>query len=247
MTTEAKEKPQSQDTPLEKPGQTSADTKSAPKTISEEAFLKAISDERAASGRLKAQVDNLTKERDTLKNQLTEATTDVEVTKERLTTLESDLETLADENAPAAEIAKMRRRVEATEAQLKKDIRAKQDALDELTRTAQSEREQFAETVAEAQAIRFHADVFEVAEEYGGGKVYDQLKSLCDTIVETTGKTIPKESIQNIAGRHWEKKGKAEDSEPDLLVDSGVTTGGTGLGNLPPAELLKEVQKKVKS
>ena len=218
--------PQSQDTPLVK-GQSSDEKKVAPKTYSEAEHLKAVSDEKTVSGRLKTQLADITKERDTLKAQAAEATSAVEQTNAKLAELESDLETLTDENASAAEIAKIKKRLVATEEQLKKDFKTKQDALDELKRTTESERETFAATVAEAQAMRFHADVFEVAEEYEGGNS-ERLTAICDTIRESTGKTMSREGIKKVADTLWTKKASAEGNEPAILNDSGVTSGGSG-------------------
>ena len=77
MVVETKEKTQSRDTPLEK-GQSSEEQKVAPKkenTYSETDYLKAVSDEKTISGRLKADLEAATKERDTFKTQAKEATT----------------------------------------------------------------------------------------------------------------------------------------------------------------------------
>jgi len=250
MVVETKETPQTQDTPLVEPEQSSVDKKVAPKvkTYSEAEHLKAVSDEKAVSGRFKTQLEAITKERDTFKSQIAEATANLEDTKGKLAELEEELETLADGNAPVAEIAKIRRRIEATEAQLRKDWQAKQNVLDELTKTAQGEREQFAGTVAEAQAMQFHADVFEVAEEYEGGDS-ERLTALCETIREATGKPISRESIQRVAGTLWSKKGTAEDNEPDLLVDSGVTSGGGGFNfkeATPKAKVMEGLKRDSK-
>ena len=76
MVVETKETPQTQDTPLVEPEQSSVDKKVAQKvkTYSEAEHLKAVSDEKAVSGRFKTQLEAITKERDTFKSQIAEAT-----------------------------------------------------------------------------------------------------------------------------------------------------------------------------
>jgi septal ring factor EnvC (AmiA/AmiB activator) len=215
-------KPGTQDAPPK--GQT-PEKPVAPKMYSEEEFLKAVksaNDEKANSGRLKKQVDDLTKERDTFKKEAEETKSTVEETRTKLTELEDDLTTLADENASAADIAKMKKRIQATEEQLRKDLKAAKDAAEAEKEAARKDREEWAVTVSEAQAMKFEADVFEVAEEYDGGDS-ERLKTVCEK-----ANIRKREDIEGLADVLWKKKAKETKEEPNLLNDSGATNGGGG-------------------
>jgi len=230
MVLETQEKPQSQDTPLVEPGQSSGEKQVTPKkekTYSETEYLKAVSDERTISGRLKTQLEAATKERDTFKSQAEEATAATEETKATIAELEADLETLGEDNLDAAEVLKIKKEIRAEKVKLAQEAKAEKEAIAELKKTLEKEREEWAGTVAEAQAAKFEVDVFELAEEYEGNKVYDQLKNICETIVEATGKTMTKEAIQKVADRNWSKKAPP-DEEPAIIEDSGATSGGGG-------------------
>ena len=207
---------------------TAGSTSPTPKTYTEAEHKKGISDALAEVGRKhKTEIEPIIRERDTFKSQaeqannaVKEATATAEMTQSKLTELEGDLETLSDENATAAELAKIRKRIDATEIQLRKDLKVKQDSLDELTKSATKEREQWASTVAEYQAAQFEVDLFEVAETFEGGDA-QRLKTLC----EKTGKKS-REDITDLASVLWTKK--AENKEPALINDSSVTNGGGG-------------------
>ena len=245
MVVELKVEPQSQGTPLVEPGQTSVDKKVTPKMIPEADYLKAVSDEKTVSGRLKTQLEVVTKERDTFKKQVEEATAASEETKATIADLETDLEALGEGNLDAAEVItlkkKLREEIRAEKAKLAQEVKTEKDALAELKKTATAEREQWANTVSEAQAMKFEADVFEVAEEYEGGNP-ERLKLLA----EKAGKT-KHEDIQGLADVLWTKKAKPEGSEPAIIEDSGVTSGGgVDLSKLSGRELLILGQKKKK-
>ena len=248
MTTETKSKveqtPESQGNPPAKAA-TSEEKKVTPaKTFSE----KEMSDQKTIAGRLQKQVEDLTKERDGLKRESEEAKASVEETKTKLTELEGDLETLTEDNAPAAEIAKMKKRIQATEDQLKKDLKVKQDAADAEKEAARADREQWAGEVNEAREMRLWQNALEVSEDYEGGDK-DKLKALCDDRIEVTGKPMSREDVDKLAGRLWSKKSKPEvEEEPSILNDSGVNNGGGGvdLSKLSARELFILGQKKKK-
>ena len=246
METEVKDKQeQSQDTPPVA-GQPSADKKPTLKTILEADHIKAISDERAISGRLKSQLEAVTKERDILKTQTEETTTAVEETRTKIAELESDLETLSEENASTAEINKIKKRLAETETQLRRDLKAKQDAADAEKEAARTERQEHAGEVSEARALKLVQSVIEVAEEFEDGNA-EKLKSLCEDRIEASGKPMSRDDVEKLASKLWNKKIKPEDKEPALINDSGMTSGGgLDLSKLSARELFVLGQKKKK-
>ncbi len=226
MATETKA-PSSQGAPSAT-GESSEKMESAPRTFTEEEHLKAVSDERAAAGRLKADLEKAVKERDSLKARLAEVSAEVEgaraaqtETEAKIEVLQAELVTLADENATASEIAKIRKRLGDAELQLRKDIKASKDAVAAEKEALRQEREKWATTVSEAQAMRFEVDLFEIAEEHEGGDSA-RLKMLA----EKAGKT-KREDIEEIADILWAKKGQAvTEKRPLIVADSGVSNGG---------------------
>jgi len=254
LTTETKPKvetPESQGNPPAKAATSEEKKVTAPKTFSE----KEMSDQKTIAGRLQKQVDDLTRERDGFKTQAEqakreseEAKASVEETKSRLTELEGDLETLTEDNAPAAEIAKMKKRIQATEDQLKKDLKVKQDAADAEKEAARADREQWAGEVNEAREMRLWQNALEVSEDYESGDK-DKLKSLCDDRIEVTGKPMSREDVDKLASRLWTKKtAPVIEEEPNLINDSGLNNGGGGvdLSKLSARELFILGQKKKK-
>ena len=225
MTMEAKVKPESQGNPPAK-GQTSENTV---KTYSEAEYLKAVSDERTISGRLKAEKEAITKERDTFKSQAeqaakdkTEATETLEATKQSVADLEADLEQAMDSNPDAAEVQKIKKELRVEKAKLQADLKAEKEAATAEKEAARKDREEWAATVSEAQAMKFEVDVFEVAEEYEGGDP-ERLKKLA----EAAGKS-KRDEIQGLAEVIWSKKaGEDKANEANLITDSGTTNGGT--------------------
>ena len=184
MVTETK----SQDTPP-KVGQSSEEVTS--KTYSEAEYLKAVSDERTVSGRLKTDLGKAVKERDDFKAQVSqfksqaeEATITLKETEERISELESDLEVATEGNQDFAEIQKIKKELRTEKEKARQEARAEKEANAELKKTLEAEREQWAETVAEAQAAKFEVDVFEVSEEYvdesGKDIKSERLKALCE-------------------------------------------------------------------
>jgi len=155
------------------------------RTYTAEEYLKAVSDERANAGRLKAQVESLTKERDTFKSQAGEATASLEETAGRIADLEKDLEIAIGDNTDLAEIQKIKKDLRAAKAKFETESKAETEAL-------RQERETWAATVSEVQALKFEVDVFEIAEEYEGADS-ERLKAVC----EKTGKHT-REEIQGM-------------------------------------------------
>ena len=247
---ETETKETNQDTPPGT-GQSSEEKAVIPETYSKAEYLKAISEKEAALGRLKS----ANQERDTLKsqveqlsNQVEEASSAVEETKAKITQLEEDIETLGDENAPAAEIAKIRKRLASTEEQLKKDWKSKQDATNAVKKALDQEREQWAGTVSEYQQGRQEIDAYEAAEEYDGDvfENKDRIKAVCDAIVEETGKPVSKETIKSIAARILTKK-TVPAEEPPMIGDSGMTRGGgEDWHNLSAEEKIRQGLKEKK-
>ena len=238
MTTETKEKLQSQDEPLEA-GQTSDDKQVTPKTYSETEYLKAVSDEKTISGRLKA-------ERDTFKSQAEQAVKDAkeavdahEETKGRIADLETDLEQAIGEDADLLDIKKIKVELRAERDKARQEAKTEREAVAELRRTAETEREEWAGTVAEAQVFKFDSEVANLVDEYEGDVTanFTKLKTACDKAGIKT-----KEGAEAIAETFLTKKAQ----EPDLLDDSGVTSGGSDLlSNLPMKERMEELNKRV--
>ena len=252
MATETKPKeetPESQGNPPAKVATSEEKKVTPPKTYSEADYLKAVSDQKTIAGRLQKQVEDLTKERDNLRVESEEAKASVEETKSKLTELEGDLETLTEDNAPAAEIAKMKKRIQATEDQLKKDLKTKQDAADAEKEAARKDREEWAGEVNEAREMRLWQNALEVSEEYEGGDK-DKLKSLCDDRIEVTGKPMSREDVDKLASRLWAKKAKPEaEDEPSILNDSGVNNGGRGKDTrtMSPQQKMAEQRRREKN
>jgi len=229
-----------------------------PKTYTESEHKKAIEDAISLYGAKihQEKIAPIVKERDDFKleankakKQLRDATEEVTEATERLAELESDLEVLKDENADIAEISKIRKRIADQETKLRKKLRDKEDAVDELQEKLERERNEWAETVAEAQTAKFEVDVFEVSEEYvdeaGKDITPERLKKLC----EKAG-VKKREDIQGLADVLWSKKGK--EKAPVLEPDSAVSSGGSGKGRKPTVAELKatspaEFDRKVKS
>ena len=207
----------SQDTPSPEAEQSSEEKKVTQRTFTEEEHFKAISDERAKTGRLKSQLETVTKERDVFKSQVGEATkaaeeakTALEETNKEIASLEEDYRLAIADNADAAEINK-----------IKKDLKAANTALVARQKALDSERETWAGTVAEAQAIQFEADVFEVAEGYKDGDS-EQLKRICKKADKKK-----RDEMEEMADILWERIPSKENNEKSSLrLDSGATAGG---------------------
>ena len=243
MATETKEKPQSQDNPLET-GQPSDDKKATPKTISEAEHLKAVSDEKTISGRLKTQLEAATKEIDTFKTQAEQATREAqeahEETKGRIADLETDLEEAIGEDADLRDIAKIKKDLRTERDKARQEAKNERENIAEIRKTTEAEREEWAGTVAEAQVFKFDGELAKIVDEYEGDVTanFNKLKSACDKAGIKT-----KEGAEAIAELYLTKKGE----EPDLLVDSGTTTGGgVDLNGLSSRELLDRAYSKKK-
>jgi chromosome segregation ATPase len=217
-------------TPAVKEGSTSP----APETITRAEAQKLVSDALADAGRKhKAELEPIIKERDTFKSQAEQAqkaadlaTSNLNETQENIASLEEDLKTLSETNPDSAEIVKIKKELRAEKSKLNQEVQKEKDALADLRKTLNSEREQFAGVVSEAQALRLAVDTFEVAEDFEGGDS-ERLKVLCEDRIEATGKPMSREDVEKLAGKLWSKKtAQPKKVEPALLNDSGVTNGG---------------------
>jgi len=195
-------------------------------SITLEEHRKAIEDAIAQYGdRIKKEkIDPIAKERDSFKTQVEqfksqaeEATITLKETESRISDLESDLEVATEGNADFAEIQKIKKDLRAERERARQEARTEKEANAELKKTLEAEREEWAGTVAEAQAAKFEVDVFEIAEEYEGGDS-ERLKALCEKAGQKK-----REDIQAIADLIWTKKGI-----PTLVGDSAVSSGGKG-------------------
>jgi len=178
----------------------------------------------------KEKIDPIAKERDDFKSQVSqfksqveEATSTLKETEARITDLEADLETATEGDTDLAEVQKIKKELRAEKEKARQEARTEKEANAELKKTLEAEREEWAETVADAQAAKFEVDVFEIAEEYvddaGKDIKSERLKALCEKAGQKK-----REDIQALADVLWTKKGKI----PVLVGDSGVSSGGKG-------------------
>ncbi len=199
-------------------------TSTTPQTYTETTQKKAISDALAEQGRKhKAELEPITQERNTLKTQSEQATSRLEDTNIRIKDLEKDLDDAIGEDADLRDIAKVKQALRAERDQARLDVRAERDAVAELKKTTEAERLEWAGTVAEAQAFKFDGEIARLVDEYDGDTTanFNKLKVACDKAGIKT-----KEGAEAIAELYMVKKTE----EPNLLDDSGVTTGaGTGI------------------
>ena len=98
--------------------------------------------------------------------------------------------------------------------------RNQEDAVEELRKTTESEREEWAGTVAEAQAFKFDGELAKLVDEYDGDVTanFTKLKTACEKAGIKT-----KEGAEAIAETFLTEKVV----DPDLVNDSGVTRGGS--------------------
>lgn len=199
-------------------------TSTTPPTYTKETERKAISDALAEQGRVhKAELEPITQERNTLKTQADQASTRLEDTNIRVKDLEKDLDDAIGEDAALRDIAKIKQALRGERDQARLDVRADKEAVAELKKTTEAERLQWAETVAEAQAFKFDGELARLVDEYDGDTTanFNKLKTACDKAGIKT-----KEGAEAIAELSFTKKTE----EPNLLDDSGVTTGaGAGI------------------
>ena len=221
-------------------------TSKAPPTYTEEDYRKGISDALAEQGRRhKAELEPIKQERDTLKSKVEEATENLESTKTKISDLESDLEQAMSEDADLRDIAEIKKQLRAERDQAKLDVKAERDAAREAKRAAEAERLEWAETVAEAQAFKFDSELIKLVDDYAGDTSanFTKLKAACDKAGIKT-----KDGAEALADILWAKKGV----EPEILDDSGVTSGGGKIGKRPSLEELRSVspavfEKKIES
>ncbi len=240
MTTETKEK--SQDTPPEvgQPPEKKVTPKNE-KTISEADYQKAVSDEKTISGRLRADLASLTTERDTLKRETQEATATLEETRQHISNLESDIEAFEVDEADPNKLSRLRKELRVAKSTVNLEVKDEKDAIAELRRTLEAEREEWAGTVAEAQTYKFDGELANLVDEYEGDVTanFTKLKTACDKAGVKT-----KEGADAIAETFLTKKGE----EPDFHGDSGVNSGGTNLlSDLPIKERMEELNKRALS
>ncbi len=203
-------------------------TSTTPQTYTREQgqadIKKAVSDALAEQGRKhKAELEPIKQERDTFKSKSAQADADSETTKTRVADLESDLESAHSEDPDLRDIHKVRVTSRTERDRVIQEYRVKGDALTKLVEKAESERLEFAGEVAEAQAFKFDGELARLVDEYDGDVTtnFNKLKVACDKAGIKT-----KEGAEAIAELYMAKKTE----EPNLLDDSGVTTGvGTGI------------------
>jgi len=201
------------------------ESNSKPKHYTEKEHRKGIEDAIAQYGdKVKQEkIDPIAKERDTFKTQAEQAATSLEETKAKITDLEADLEQAIGEDADLLDIKKIKTELRTERDKARQEIRVEREVVAELKRATEAEREQWAGTVAEAQAFKFDGELAKLVDEYDGDVTanFNKLKTACEKAGIKT-----KEGAEAIAEILWIKKAE----EPDLVDDSGVTTGGgTGI------------------
>ncbi len=225
-----------------------SNSKEEPKLYSEKEHLKKVEDAIAQYGdRIKQEkIDPITQERDTYKSQAEQATKDVkdatdahEVTKGRIEDLESDLEEAIGNDEDLIDIKKIKTELRLERDKARQEARDERDAIAELKKTAEAEREEWAGTVAEAQTFKFDGELVKLVDEYEGD-VTDNFTKLKTTCEKAGIKT--KEGAEAIAEALLTKKVV----DPDLVDDSGVTSGGSDkISDLPMKERMEELNKRV--
>ncbi len=120
MAVETKETPEVQDIPLEKGQSSEKVTPKKEKTYSETEYLKAVSDEKTISGRLKTQLDETVKEKDSLKSQAKEATDTLEETRQHISNLESDIDAFEENETDPNKLSKLRKELKEAKGKVAK-------------------------------------------------------------------------------------------------------------------------------
>ena len=224
-------------------------------TITLEEHKKGIEDAIAQYGdKVKRErIDPIATERNTFKAQVEQlqadaedATTAREESEDHISKLEGDIKRLEGDDDDPDRISKLRKELRAERETARQGARDEKKANAELKRTLEAEREEWAGTVAEAQAAKFEVDVFEIAEEYvdesGKDIKPERLKALCEKAGQKK-----REEIEALADVLWTKKGKEKKKEPVLVGDSGVTSGGgLDISSLSPKEKIDAGIAKLK-
>lgn len=213
-----------------------SNSKDTPKNYTEKEYLKGIEDAIAQYGdRIKREkIDPITQERDTFKANADKVT----IHEARIADLEADLEEAIGEDANLLDINKIRKDSRTKRDDLLLEHQTKMDNLAELTKTLESDREEWAGTVVAAQAFKFDGELVKVVDEYDGDVTanFTKLKTACDKAGVKT-----KEGAEAIAETFMAKKV----IEPDLLSDSGTNNGGTEkLGDMPIADQIKILNER---
>ncbi|KKN00163.1 hypothetical protein LCGC14_1140570 [marine sediment metagenome] len=241
---EADPTPKGQDLPK---GDESNSTK-VPGNITPEEHKKGIEDAVAQYGdRIKREtIDPITQERDTFKAQAEQAVKDakdatatLEETRSHISDLESDIEAFDEDTEDPNKLTKLRKELRDARGKVREEFRDKENALEELRKTTEAERLEWAGTVAEAQAFRFDGELVKLVDECEGDVTvnFTKLKTTCEKAGIKT-----KEGAEAIAETFLTKKVV----DPDLVDDSGVSRGGdTQLSELPIKERMEELNKRV--
>jgi len=205
-TKKANEGKAKEQTSLGKDGTTSTVT---PKTYTEEAYKKAISDALAKQGREnKVAVETIIKERDTLKGQIRskeDLLSDITTEREEL---KKQIDDLSKDDPEKFNIIKKDRELRERENQLKTKLRDL-----EARETTHGER------IKKAEGLEREILIQEIVDEYEGGN-FDKLKDLCETL-EVTGE----DKIRVTADTLWTKKPETP-VEPPVKPFSSMTDGG---------------------
>jgi len=227
--------PEGQKPPIEEvktpvDGKVSSET---PKTRTDKELRDAV---KAAEGRAAKQLQEQANEHksqlEQVKQEAQEAIATLDETRATIADLEGQLEALDDGSIDSAGVLKLKKELRAEKTKLAADAKLEKDAIAELRKAAEAEREEWAGTVAEAQAFKFDGELTRLVDEYGGDVTanFTNLKTVCEKAGIKT-----KEGAEAIAETFLTKKVE----EPDLLEDSGVTRGGgINTESMTPRELI---------
>ncbi len=215
---------------------------STPKTYTEKELKDAV---KAAEGRA-SKYDELKQQAEQYKSQAEQATKDAkdatdahEATKGRIADLEADLEEAIGNDEDLIDVKKIKTELRAERDKARQEAKDERDAIAELRKTAEAERLEWAETVAEAQVFKFDGELVKLVDEYDGDVTanFTKLKTACDKAGVKT-----KEGAEAIAETFLMKKVV----NPDLVEDSGVTSGGSDkLSDKPVAEQIRILNERV--
>lgn len=198
-----------------------------PETLTREQIQKLISDERAKAGReLKA----AKVEAETYKTAHTKLESELTETRERMSEIQKRIDEAEEEEAKGS--PESLRAYQKEKAAREREARAivKEKAADEKERSV-------ADRLAKADAQDIEMSIISAAVEKHVD--IEKLKEKCQKFNLTTEEQIS-DMAETLASQ-------AEGKKLPPKGDSGKTIGATGLGSLPPAEMLKEIQKKLRT
>lgn len=194
-------------------------TSEQPRTYTEADMIKARSDALAAAGR---DAKSIEKQREEANRLLAEAQEAADKARQRQR--DAELEAAKDDPDELSRIRKAH--------QIEDDLNKERTEFNKEKATLERERAEHQAEIEEAQSTKREIMVWDVATKHNVDA--ERLKDLSEKYKLST-----KEEIDELARQIGKPK------EP-VLSDSGRTTGGTNLGDLPPKERLAEADRRLR-